>query len=138
MAENVPYIDSSLYEFVPLAVEVHGGVDSRFVERLQQWARWRADAAMTDAAADDEVLRMRREVLAAQILEAWRRLLSAGLMVACVGHIRRCIERGQLADGGRSGRQEREAGWHVQVYQSLQLESSRRALGVSGVQSISV
>jgi hypothetical protein len=136
--QNVPYLDTSLYEFVPLALEVHGGVDSRFVGQLRQWARWRADAAVTDVAADDEVVRMRRDVLAAQILEAWRRLLSAGLMVACVGHIRRCIERGQLANGGRSGRQEREAGWHAQVYQALELESSRRALGVSGVQAISV
>ena len=133
VAENVPFLDTSLYEFVPLAVEVHGGVDDRFVAQLQQWARWRADAALTDAVADDEVLRMRREVLAAQILEAWRRLLSAGLLVSCVGHIRRCIERGQLADGGRSGRQEREAGWHVQAYQSLECVSSRRGLGVSGV-----
>ena len=59
--ENVPFIDGSLYEFVPIAVEVHGGVDSEFVARLRQWARWRADAAMSDAAADDEVLRLRRD-----------------------------------------------------------------------------
>ena len=91
---------------------------------------------MADAAADDEVLRLRRDALAAQFLEAWRRLMSAGLMVACVGHIRRSIERGQLADGGRSGRQEREAGWSARVYQQLELESSRRALGVSGVRAM--
>ena len=136
MQENVPFIDASLYEFVPIAVEVHGAVDSGFVARLRQWARWRADAALTDAAADDEVLRMRRDVLAGQFLEAWRRLMSAGLMMACVGQIRRSIERAQLADGGRSGRQEREAGWSVRVYQQLELESSRRALGVSGVQAM--
>jgi hypothetical protein len=128
--ENVPFIDASLYEFVPIAVEAHGGVDDGFVARLRQWARWRADAALTDAAADDEVLRLRRDVLAGQFLEAWRRLLSAGLLVACVGHIRRSIASAQMKEGGRSGRQEQEAGWNVRLYQQLESASARRALGV--------
>ena len=131
MAQNVQHIDGSLYEFVGIGIEVHGGVDAGFEDLLRGWAKMKAAAAGTHSSADDSVVQMRRDVLAAQILQQWRWVLSAALLVASVKHIRRGIEDAHLAQGG-VGRDDGDTNWAVRALRAAHLPSSRRAMGVTG------
>ena len=80
-----------LYDFMPVPIEVWGGVHESVVTRLTQWAHQLAEEELGVAANGSQVGQRRVQILAAQSLEGWRRLLSVGLVKARVQHLRSAV-----------------------------------------------
>ena len=120
---------TGLYEFVPVAMEVWGGLHASFVKRLHGWAEQLAEQELGAAANATEEGQKRVGIVAAQTLEGWRRTLSVGLVKARVKHAWTAISDCVSRDAAAATTSVQGAGCFMQLGNSA---SARLRFGVGG------
>ena len=118
-----------MYEFVPVAMEVWGGLHASFVKRLHGWAEQLAEQELGAAANATEEGQKRVGIVAAQTLEGWRRTLSVGLVKARVKHAWTAISDCVSRDAAAATTSVQGAGCFMQLGNSA---SARLRFGVGG------